>query len=141
MLAITSSKNIDLGLDRAGEDEVVGRISGHRLRGLGRGFDRLHGEFPEQRLQLAPPLRLESELLGENTPQLNYDGVEEDQLEAAVDRFLEQPARWPRGDEGGDQDVGVKTSAQAQRCRDRSSSTTASASSGPIPSLSARSRP
>lgn len=141
MLAVTRSKNIDLGLDRAGEDEVVGGVSGHWLRGPGRGPDRLHREFPEQRLGLDPPLRLEVELLGENAPQLDYHWVEEDQLEAAVDRFLEKSARRSRCDEGGDQDVGVETGAQAQRRRDRSSSTKTSVSSGPIPSFSARSRP
>jgi len=88
MLAVTRGKSTDPGLDRAGEDEVVGGVSGHRLRGPGGGPDRLHRELSEQCLGLAPPLRLEVELLGEDPLQLDYHRVEEDQLEATVDRFL-----------------------------------------------------
>jgi len=94
----------------------------------------------EQRLGVAPPLWFEVELLGEDALQFDYHRVEEDQLEATVDRLLEKPARRSRCDEGGDQDVGVETGPQAQRRRDRSSSTKTSVSSGPIPSFSARSR-
>jgi len=141
VLAIARGQDFDPGLDRAGEDEIVGGVSGHRLRGLSWDPDRLHREFSEQRLGLYPSLRVEVELLGENALQLNDHRIEEDQLEATVDRFLEKSARRSRCDEGGDQDVGVETGAQAQRRRDRSSSTTASVSSGPIPSFSARSRP
>ena len=141
VLAVTRGQDLDPGLDRAGEDEVIGGVSGHRLRGPGRGPDRLHREFSEQRLGLDPSLRVEVELLGEDALQLDYHRVEEDQLEATVYRFLEEPARRSRCDEGGDQDVGVETCAQAQCRRNRSSSTKASVSSGPIPSFSARSRP
>lgn len=141
MLAVTRGQDLDLGLDCAGEDAIVGGVSGHRLRGGGWGPDRLHSEFSEQRLGLDPSLRVEVELPGEDAPQLDDHRIEENQLERAVDRLLEEPARRARRDEGGNQDVGVETGAQAQRRRDRSSSTTASVSSGPIPSFSARSRP
>lgn len=113
MLAVTRGQDVDPGLDGAGEDEVVGGVTGHRLRGPGRRPDRLQCELSEQRLGLAPRLRLDVELLGENALQLDYYRVEEDQLEAAVDRLLEKSARRSPCDEGGDKDVGVETRAQS----------------------------
>lgn len=47
MLAVARGQDLDPSLDRTGEDEVVGGISGHRLRGPSRGLDRLHRKFSE----------------------------------------------------------------------------------------------
>jgi hypothetical protein len=88
-----------------------------------------------------PTLRLEAELAGEDPLQLHHHRRCQDELQASVDRLLENPAWRPGRDEGRDQDVGVAEDAQGQLRSERSSSTSASLSSGPIPRASARSLP
>jgi hypothetical protein len=65
----------------------------------------------------------------------------QDELQAGVDHLLENPAGRAGGDERRDQDVGVADDTQDQLRPERISSTSVSVSSGPIPRVSARSRP
>lgn len=88
MLAVPGDQDLDLGPDRAGEDNVVGRVTGHGLGGPRCSLDRFHCQFSEQRLDLPQSLWVELKLLGEDALQLGDHGFEQDQLQAAVDRLL-----------------------------------------------------
>jgi hypothetical protein len=96
----------------AGEDQVIIAVARH---GLGRGRRRrsqINRELEEKLLDSSPMLRLEAHLSSQDLPQLHHHRLEQDKLQASVDRLLEEPARRPRRDEGGDQDVGVAGDSQ-----------------------------
>lgn len=64
--AITRDENIHFRLNRAGEDQVVGRVSRYRLgRGL-RRWDHLCRKIDKKLLDPSPALWLEAELPGED---------------------------------------------------------------------------
>jgi hypothetical protein len=73
--------------------------------------------------------------------QLVENEVGQHELDAAIDRFLEQAARRAVSDQRRDEDVRIAENAECQPFSLRSSSTSASASSGPMPRSSARLRP
>lgn len=141
MPSIAGNEDVHPPFDRTGENHVVVGIAGD---GVGRSFGRgghLGGHVDQELFDLAPALRLEAQLPGEDSFQLDHRWLREDELQATVDRLLDYAARRSRRDERGDKDVGVAEDAQDQPRCERISSTSASLSSGPIPRASERSRP
>ena len=76
------------------------RGSGRRL-GRCRGFGGPFGaetnstrQVGKQYLELSPSLRVELELLDEYSLKFLPDGFRQNQLQATVDGFLDDPARW-----------------------------------------------
>lgn len=141
MPVIAGDEHVHLRLNRASEDQVIVRVSRHRL-GWSLGRSNHPGRKVDQKLLDAlPALWLEAQLPGKDPLQLDHHRLGQDELQAGVDCLLEDPARRTGGDERRDQDVGVAGDSQDQLRPERVSSTRASLSSGPIPSASARSRP
>lgn len=139
--AISGHEHLDPGRHRTGEDKVVIWIAADGL-GSARGrVDQLGREVDQKLLDRLPTVDLEAELPGQDPLQLDDDRTGQDQLDPAVDRLLEDPARRSGSDERRDEDVGVAGDPQDQWRPERDSSTTASLSSGPTPTASARSRP
>jgi hypothetical protein len=138
---IAGHENLDPCFYRAGEDQIVVSVAADRLWPARGGGDQFHREVDEQLLDRLPTVGLEAELPGQDALQLDQHGPGQDELDAGVDRLLEDPARRASGDERRDEDVGVAGDAQDQRRPERNSSTTTSLSSGPMPMASARPRP
>lgn len=138
---IAGDERIHFRLNRTGEDQIIGRVARHRLGWSLGCWHQFSRRIDEKLLDPSPALRLEAQLPGEDPLQLDHYRLRQDQLQASVDRLLDHPARRAGRDEGGDQDVGVAEDAQDQSRSERISSTSASESSGPIPRVSARSRP
>lgn len=87
-------------------------------------------------------MSVKAELFGQHSVQLVENGYRDEELQPAVDRLVENTARWSAGDERRDENVGVaKNAGEAQADPPRSSSTSASVSSGPTPRFSACRRP
>jgi len=138
---IAGHQHLDSGPDRAGEDQVVIGVAADRVGPARGGGDEFGREVDEQLLDGLPSVGLEADIPGQDPLQLDQYRSGQNQLDPAVDRLLEDPARRPRCDEGRDEDVGVAGDPQDQRRPERDSSTKASMSSGPTPIASARSRP
>ena len=138
---IAGHQYLDPGPDRTGEDQIVVGVAADGLGPARGGGDEFGGEVDEQLLDGLPTFGLEAELPGQDPLQLDHHRSGQDQLDPAVDRLVEDPARRPRGDERRDEDVGVAGDPQDQWRPERDSSTTASLSSGPMPMASARPRP
>jgi hypothetical protein len=138
---IAGHQHLDRGAHRTGEDQIVVWVAADRLGRAGGGLDQFGREVDKKLLDAVPTVEREAELPGQDPLQLDQHGAGQDQLDPPVDRFLEDPARRPGGDERRDEDVGVAGDPQDQRRPGRDSSTTASLSSGPMPMASARPRP
>ena len=140
MLPVAGREHIRSRLDRTRQNRVVHRIARDRLDELRRRrlLDRY---LCEQGASCVNLLRLESELVREHPLELCEYELGHEKLEPAVDRLLEQAARWSVCDQRRDENVGVTDDAKRQSCPPRISSTSASASSGPMPRSSARVRP
>lgn len=138
---IPGHENLDPGLHCAGENQIVVRVAADRLGMVRRGGNQLRREIDEKPSGLLPAPRLEADLPGQDPLQLDQHRAGQDQLDPAVDRLLEDPARRSGRDERRDEDVGVAGDAQDQRSPERDSSTNDSLSSGPMPTASARPRP
>ena len=139
--AITGDEDLNPCRHHTGKDQVVVGVAADRLGPTRGGGHHLGREVDEQLPNRLPTVGLEAELPGKDPLQLDQDRARKHQFDPAVDRLLEDPARWTRGDERRDEDVGVAGNPQDQRRPERDSSTTASLSSGPMPMASARSRP
>jgi hypothetical protein len=138
---IAGHQYLDFGRGRTGEDQVVVGVAADRLGPAHGSRDEFGRKVDEHLLDGLPSVGLEADLLGQDPLQLDKCRSGQDKLELAVDRLLEDPTRWPRRDEGRDEDVGVAGDPQDQRRPRRDSSTTASISSGPMPIGFARPRP
>lgn len=138
---ISGHEHLHLRLDHTGEDQVVVRIAADRLGPPSGCVDQFDREVDQELLDRSPAVDLEVEFPGQDPLELDDHRTGQDQIDPAVDRLLEDPARRARGDERGDEDVGVAGDPQDQRRPERDSSTTVSTSSGPMPMASARSRP
>lgn len=141
MATIAGHEHLDPGRDRTGEYQVVVRVAADRLGPACGGGDEFDREVDQKLLGRLPAVDLEAELPGQDPLQLDDHWAGQDQLDPAVDRLLEDPARRSGSDERRDEDVGVAGDPQDQRRPERDSSTTVSLSSGPIPRASARPRP
>lgn len=141
MSAIAGDDDLDPGCHRTGEDQVVIRVAADRLGPARGGVDQFGCEVDQKLLGSLPAVFLEAELHGQDPLKLNDHRTGQDQLDPAVDRLLEDPARRSGGDERRDEDIGVAGDPQDQWRPERDSSTNASLSSGPTPTASARSRP
>lgn len=139
--AVAGHEHFDPRRDRTGEDQVVVGVAADRLGRVRGGGDHFRRQIDEQLPDTLPAPRLEADLLRQDPLQLDQHRLGKYQLDPAVDRLLEDPARRPGGDERRDEDVGVAGDPQDQPRPERISSTTASLSSGPMPIDSARPRP
>ena len=110
VLAVARGQHIDSRLDRADQDCIVRRIAADRLgRAREPGLRGCH--VGEQIADCSCALLVEAELDGQHPFQFGEDELGQHELDATVDRFLEQAAGRPVGDQRRDEHVGVAEDA------------------------------
>jgi hypothetical protein len=88
MLSVARRQHLDYGLDRAGENDVVIRVAGHRRGRTRRSRDGFHRQVPQERVDLSPPRSLGAQLLDEDPLQLSGHRLEQHKLQATVNRLF-----------------------------------------------------
>jgi len=98
VLPVAGRENVGARLDGAGEDRIVSRITRDRVDAARwiRSRRRDVGQKVADRSSL---LLSEAEFLCQHVLQLFEDEVRHEELDAPVERLLEQTARWPPRDQ------------------------------------------
>lgn len=100
--AVARDERIRFRLNRTREDQVVVWVSRDRLGRIFGRWDQFGRKIDEELLDLFPALRLEAQLAGEDSLQLDHHRLGQDEFQAGVDRLFEDPAGRSGGDEGRD---------------------------------------
>lgn len=112
VFAVPGNEHVDLGFDGAGEDQIVIRIAGQWFGFLRRCLLRSDCGIGEQRSNLLEAFDGESELFRKDPDEFDRYGLEQNQVQVAVNCLFDDSTWWSSGDEGGHQDVGVAGNAR-----------------------------
>ena len=82
---VPGHKNVDSGLDRAYEDQVVVRIASKCFRGRLRGWLEKGGRILQQRLNIFDAFRVELEFLRKDSGEFDRRRLKQSQGQLAVD--------------------------------------------------------
>jgi hypothetical protein len=98
VLPVAGRENVGARLDGAGEDRVVSRIIRDRVDPA-RWIRPRRRDLDQKVAERSSRLPSEAELLGQHALQLVENEVRQEELDAPVERLLEQAGGWPARDQ------------------------------------------